>query len=196
MFTTCAGVWDKDTQIWNDVDVTDVAKCCTKECMNQVATCYDYCNEHKGAYQTYNTPMLLYRCMKTCEDQRNICLDTCSLSSKHVGRNNNYIDCANMKGCTGLGIPNVECLLKNKQDIFNCCTMSCIPSEYLDCEKNCKYLESVYLNPLQELEFPVDSRAIISTYTKNEFKQSYILFGFIGILIFSVIIIFLCLKRK
>ena len=86
-----------------------------------------------------------------------------------------------MKGCSGLGITNVECLLKNKQDIFDCCTSSCIPSEYLDCQKNCKYLESVYLNPLQTLEMP--------TNTKKKFKNHTILFGFIGFIIFNVIII-------
>ncbi len=182
MFVTCSGVWDKDKQIWNDGDVTDVAKCCTKQCMNQMNRCYNYCNEHD---KTYNTPMLLYRCMKTCEDQRNICLDTCSLSSKHVGKKNNYIDCANMKGCSGLGIPNVECLLKKKKDIFDCCTSTCIPSEYLDCEKNCKYLESIYLNPLHTFKIP-----------KIKLKNHTILFSYIGVLIFSVIIIFLCLKRK
>lgn len=181
MFVTCSGVWDKDKQIWNDGDVTDVAMCCNKQCMNQMDICYNYCNEHKDANQTYNTPMLLYRCMKTCEKQTNICLDTCSLSSKHVSKKNNYIDCANMKGCSGLGITNVECLLKNKQDIFDCCTSSCIPSEYLDCQKNCKYLESVYLNPLQTLEMP--------TNTKKKFKNHTILFGFIGFIIFNVIII-------
>ena len=125
--------------------------------------------------------------MKTCEDQKKICLDTCSLISKYNNKNNNdYINCANIKGCVEKDMSaKVQCLLDNKEEIFNCCSKSCIPSVELDCEKNCKYLESVYLNPIRTLELPKDKHI---SDNKKEYK--HFVYIFLILLIVSIIVIF------
>jgi hypothetical protein len=189
MFITCAEKWNEKEQKFEETDLTDAAICCNKQCEEPVNFCYNYCRNNPGEY---NTPTLLYRCMKTCEDQKKICLDTCSLSSKYNNKNNNdYINCANIKGCVYTDMSaNVECLLDNKQDIFNCCSKSCIPSVDLDCDKNCKYLESFYLNPVSTLEPPKDNMQ------KNSYKKEYKHFVYIFLVLFivSFILVFFTIR--
>ena len=189
MFITCAEKWNEKEQKFEETDLTDAAICCNKQCEEPVNFCYNYCRNHPGEY---NTPTLLYRCMKTCEDQKKICLDTCSLSSKYNNKNNNdYINCANIKGCVYTDMSaDVECLLDNKQEIFNCCSKSCIPSVDLDCDKNCKYLESLYLNPIPTLEPPKDNMQ------KNIYKKEYkhFVYIFLGLFILSCILVFFTIR--
>ena len=189
MFITCAEKWNEKEQKFEETDLTDAAICCNKQCEEPVNFCYNYCRNHPGEY---NTPTLLYRCMKTCEDQKKICLDTCSLSSKYNNKNNNdYINCANIKGCVYTDMSaDVECLLDNKEEIFNCCSKSCIPSVDLDCDKNCKYLESLYLNPVSTLEPPKDNMQ------KNIYKKEYkhFVYIFLGLFILSCILVFFTIR--
>lgn len=184
MFITCSEKWNEKEQKFEETDFTDAAICCNKQCEEPVNFCYNYCRNHQ---KEYNTPTLLYRCMKTCEDQKKICLDTCSLISKYNNKNNNdYINCANIKGCVEKDMSaKVQCLLDNKEEIFNCCSKSCIPSVDLDCEKNCKYLESVYLNPIRTLELPKDKHI---SDNKKEYK--HFVYIFLILLIVSIIVIF------
>jgi hypothetical protein len=188
MFLTCFGEWNEDSQTWTDFDVTDMAKCCTNECLNPVNFCYDYCEkDRKDA-----SPILKYRCKQMCEDQRNICLDTCSLISKHVSKEeNNDIKCAIDNNCGSHGLqPKVDCILKNKQKIFDCCTKTTIPSPEIDAEKHCKYLESVYLNPPPVLVQPdKDTRlSSLSDFKKSRFGLKSKNQNFSTILIILVII--------
>ena len=168
MFLTCSREWDEDSQKWNEKDVTDMAKCCANECLEPVKFCYNYCDKHRD----YNSPVLKYRCQQMCEDQRNMCLDTCSLISPYVSKDNNYIKCAIDNECVSQGLqPNVNCLLKNKEKIFECCTKTTIPSSEIDIIKHCNYLESVYLNPQTSLVPPDKDIRIssLSNFSKSRF---------------------------
>ena len=188
MFLTCFGEWNEDSQTWTDFDVTDMAKCCTNECLNPVNFCYDYCEKNRKD----SSPILKYRCKQMCEDQRNICLDTCSLISKHVSKEeNNYIKCAIDNNCgSHVLVPKVDCILKNKQKIFDCCTKTTIPSSEIDVEKHCKYLESVYLNPPPVLVQPdKDTRlSSLSNFKKSRFDSKSKNQNFTTILIILLII--------
>jgi hypothetical protein len=184
MFITCAEKWNEKKQKFEKADLTDAAICCNKKCEEPVNFCYNYCKNHQ---KEYNTPTLLYRCMKTCEDQKKICLDTCSLISNK--NNNDYINCANIQKCVDTDMSgNVKCLLDNKEAIFNCCSKSCIPSVDLDCDKNCKYLESLYLNPVQTLEPPPKEKDnIYKKIPVNKKKYRYYIYIF---LVFAFILLF------
>ena len=128
--------------------------------------------------------------MKTCEDQKKICLDTCSLSSKYNNKNNNsYINCADIQKCVQTDMSaNIQCLLDNKENIFNCCVKSCTPSVDLDCKKNCKYLESVYLNPVSTLEPPKHSIHKIISVDKKEYKHFVYIFLVVLVIVFILIL--------
>lgn len=168
VFLICSKQWDEKSQQWNESDVTDMAKCCTNECLEPVKFCYNYCDTERN---NYSSPMLKYRCQQMCEDQRNICLDTCSLISKHVSKeDNNYIKCAIDHKCASKGTqPDVNCLLKQKQNILECCNKTSIASPELDIIKHCNYLETVYLNPPPVLVSP-DKDTMIESL--SEFKNS------------------------
>jgi hypothetical protein len=83
----------------------------------------------------------------------------------------------------------VKCLLDNKEEIFNCCIKSCIPSVDLDCDKNCKYLETLYLNPVPTLEPPKDKK---KSHYKKEYK--HFVYIFLGVLILLFILVFFTIR--
>lgn len=188
MFISCAEKWNEKEQKFEETDFTDAAICCNKKCEEPVNFCYNYCRNH---HEEYNTPTLLYRCMKTCENHKKICLDTCSLISKYNNKNNNdYINCANIQKCVETDMSGkVKCLLDNKEEIFNCCIKSCIPSVDLDCDKNCKYLETLYLNPVPTLEPPKDKK---KSHYKKEYK--HFVYIFLGVLILLFILVFFTIR--
>lgn len=204
MFLICSKQLDEKSQKWTESDVTDMAKCCTNECSEPVKFCYNYCEKNRKD----SSPILKYRCYQMCEDQRNMCLDTCSLISKHVSKeDNSYIKCAIDNKCASKGLqPDVNCLLKQKQNIFECCTKKSITSPEIDIIKNCKYLESMYLNAVPAL-VPPDKNTRISSL--SDFKNSRFglknkklslrkLFVNISLLFFVIsgIIVFLISKNK
>ncbi len=144
MFATCSGTWDEKSQTYRDSDSTEVMKCCVANCIKPVKFCYKYCHDNHGPGQEFDSPIKLDRCMETCGDERDMCLDTCSLSSPHVGMKNNYLQCA-LQHCEG-GIgnyPSKECIEKHKDKLFECCRRSCIPTHNLDCQKHCEYIQSI-----------------------------------------------------
>lgn len=167
MFLICSKKWDEKSQKWTESDVTDMAKCCTNECLEPVNFCYSYCEKN---YKD-NLSVLKYRCKQMCEDQRAMCLDTCSLISPYVSKeDNSYIKCAIDNKCVSIGLePDINCLLKQKDNIFECCTKKSIPSSEVDNIKHCKYLESMYLNPVPTLVHPNKYTRISSL---SEFKKS------------------------
>lgn len=152
MFVTCQSEFDQKTNSWNESEMTDMHKCCIEHCLKPVKFCYNYCKDHQGPKDKYNTPMLKYRCLQTCEDQRNMCVDTCSLiNTRFFGEDNQYIKCSNESGCEDI---NTDCIFNKKDDIFKCCRQTCVTSKDIDCEKYCKYLETFYLNPPPSLIEP------------------------------------------
>ena len=72
----------------------------------------------------------------------------------------------------------IDCIINNKSSILNCCKEMC-PSKDVDCEKNCKYLETFYLNPPPSL--------IESKNDDNYWNNTRIII----VLILSFILIFL-----
>lgn len=179
MFLTCTGEWDDNTMEWNSSDVTDAYICCTEKCKGPVDFCYNYCKTSRSSA----SDMSKYRCSQMCEDQRKMCLDTCSLISKHVGKNNEYIECANKLECA---THDVNCLSKNKKEIVDCCLKSCTTSKEIDCDKNCNYLHSFYMNQPPSLIRPGKKSR------KNSFNFIVLL---VFIIIFSLIFLFL-IKRN
>ena len=97
--------------------------------------------------------------------------------------------------CGSYGLePKVDCILKNKQKIFDCCTKTTIPSPEINGEKHCKYLESVYLNPHPPLVPPDKETRLssLSDFKKSRFdskskKQKLSAFVIILIIIFGII---------
>ena len=210
MFVTCSGEWDEDTQSWNPSDVTDMAKCCTKQCLDPVNFCYSFCEDRRNAKST--SPILNYRCKQMCEDQRTMCLDTCSLISKYVSKDNNYIKCANSSGCEFKDdVLDVECLLNNKEDIFKCCRKNTPTNSDVDGDKNCEYLQSVYLNPYPVLT-PLDKNIRLSSLSEtsesrfgslaksdsdnSSFDLPIYVYWILVIIIFLLSIIFLIMRKR
>jgi hypothetical protein len=187
MFITCQNEWDEKTQTLHELDLTEMHHCCVEHCLKPVNFCYNYCKDHQGQKDKYNTPMLQYRCLQTCEDQRNMCLDTCSLiNTQYFGADNHYIKCSNESGCDS---NDVDCIINNKSSILNCCKEMCPPKD-VDCEKNCKYLETFYLNPPPSLiETKNDDN-----YWNNTRITSVLILSFI--LIFLFILILKLSKKK
>ena len=181
MFITCQNEWDEKTQTLHELDLTEMHQCCVEHCLKPVNFCYNYCKDHQGPKDQYNTPMLQYRCLQTCEDQRNMCLDTCSLiNTKYFGSDNNYIRCCKESGCES---NDVDCIINNKSSIFNCCKEMC-SSKDVDCEKNCKYLENLYLNPPPSL---IQSEENNDNYWNNSRIASVLILIFILIFLFILI---------
>lgn len=150
MFTTCSGYWDNKTHSFHPADSTNVAACCARNCGNSVKYCQKFCYDNSGEGQMFHDPGMLSRCLDTCNDQRNACLDTCRLSSPYVGTRNNYIECAKGQGCIGTGplaLPTPECVGKNKDAIMTCCRKTCTPHKDLDCQKHCDFLQETSINP-------------------------------------------------
>jgi len=151
MFVTCAGVLDKNTMKWNSNDITDQAKCCHDQCNGPVQFCYDYCDKNILSGDV----MMKHKCSEMCEHQRKICLETCSLIGDDVGENNKYRECAVKKGCELIDKTlDLKCLEKNKAETIDCCIKSCKPSSDIDCDKNCNYLHSFYMNQPPQLKKP------------------------------------------
>lgn len=196
MFATCSKVWNKTTQKYDASDSTDVFKCCSKQCIKPVKWCYDYCNKNIILDGDFS---ILGRCMETCDHEKNLCLDTCKLSSPYVGMGNNYYECSKKYDCIGIGnLPDKNCVKKYKDDIFECCRRTCIPTQDLDCQKHCEYIQSISLNP--SIDGIPDKRPALSTL-KSRIKKYpnntwiYILGG----LVFGIIVIIIWLlvyKRK
>ena len=197
MFVTCAGEWDEDTMSWKQSDVTDAAICCNNQCMGPVNFCYDYCKSNRNSA----SEMTKYRCSQMCEDQRKLCVDTCSLISKHVGKNNEYVICAIQNGCLNPEVSHqVDCLLEHKDVILECCRNSCTSSNEVDCDKNCKYLESVYTNPPLSLIPPDKNTRLAELHKKQNRSDNWnliLIIKFVCVCVFLfVFFIFLFLERK
>jgi len=199
MFATCSGVWDESTKKYRSSDSTEVVQCCNKKCIEPVKFCHDYCNKEIAKLG----PKKLSSCLLTCNDQRNICLDTCSLSSPYMGVNNNYNLCAKAQGCEVSNelqnLQNIDCVRKHKDVIFDCCRRTCLPQKDLDCQKHCEFLQKVTLDP-SKIGVPKVSqqklKALSQSYkTYHENTSIYILVG----VVISIIVIAIWLfwqKRK
>lgn len=148
MFPTCAGYWDEKTQRYMPADNTQIAKCCIENCKNSLTFCHDYCIENEGIGKKYYNPTLFSRCLTSCNYHRDFCFQTCRLTSSNVGINNDYLKCAAKYGCEGKnGIDDPDCVRKHKDEIYKCCRNNCVPTRYVDCDENCKFLEQVTINP-------------------------------------------------
>jgi hypothetical protein len=198
MFSTCSGVWDEKTKTYDKADVTDVSKCCIKQCIEPVNFCYNYCKDNAGLEKIFNSPEKLDRCFKTCSKQRFICLGTCSLNSHDV---DNYLKCSQELGCKGGAgnYPSKDCIAKNRESIYQCCRKSCIPKHDLNCERNCKFFESIMLQTDDMAGIPLlqeESRSSITNTFKTYPDKTlvYILTGIFFSLI--IILIWFLTKRK
>ena len=190
MFITCGAVWDESKKKWIENDVTEKVKCCHNQCNGPVKFCYDYCAKNIVS----DDVMEKYKCSELCEQQRKICLETCSLIGDSVGENNKYKECAIKNGCELIdGTLNLECLEKNKTDTLLCCAKSCTSSSDVDCDKNCKYLHSFYSNqppPLIKPKIPsVIKRTVIERTIIND-SPWYITYKIIIIMNISIIILY------
>jgi len=148
MFVTCSGEWDEKTQQYKSADSTQIAKCCLDQCKAPVKFCRKYCYDNNKPGEEFNSPILMQRCLETCQDERNLCIDTCRLISPYAGGNNDYVQCATNFGCRGLNdLPDPECVKKNKNAIFQCCRQTCIPTKNVDCQQHCEFLQKEIINP-------------------------------------------------
>jgi hypothetical protein len=202
MFVTCAGEWNEDTMKWDPADATEAVSCCIDQCMGPVNFCYDYCKSNRKS----ESEMSKYRCSQMCEDQRKICIDTCSLISKHVGKDNAYVHCATKNGCSNPEVSHdVDCLLEHNDTILQCCRKSCTTSNEVDCDKNCDYLHSVYTNPPTSL-IPPDKKIKLAellskdaTNTGSEGEKWPIcnpILLFITIIAFLFLFLFIVISKK
>lgn len=143
MLTTCSLIWNKDKQDFEYADSTQMAQCCVKSCVKPVEFCHKNCSKYKKREN-------IERCLLTCNKQRQLCMDNCIISVPYVGKGNNYIECTKEKGCMGINeFPDIDCVKKNRSDIFKCCRENCIPRKNLDCQKHCEFLEKVTIDPSQ-----------------------------------------------
>lgn len=190
MFATCSGIWDDRLQQYRNATSTEIADCCSQQCIKPVKFCRKYCMDN--LVQEFDNKVLLDKCLKTCEDVRNICLGTCSLSSPHVGMNNNYFQCAYEFGCRGVGnYPDRECVIKNKDEIFNCCRKTCLPTKDIDCQQHCEYIQSAIIDPEKTTGVPLSQKTLNNL--SNNFKMypdDTWLYILVGISV-SIILIFL-----
>lgn len=191
MFSTCAGYWDEKNQQYIPANDTHIAKCCIENCKDPLVFCQKYCKENQGSGKKYYNPTLFSRCLSSCNYQRDFCFQTCRLSSQAVGTNNNYLDCAFKYGCEGEeGIAEPECVRKHKDEIYNCCRTNCVPTRYVDCDKNCTFLQDITINPrklglpklasqtLHELvtDFPAPREQCTWTYVFGAVILSFLIF--------------------
>ncbi len=155
-------------------------KCCSQGCVEPVKYCQEYCRTHSV------DPV---NCQQTCIDQKNICLDTCKLSSPQVGPRNDYVQCCFDQGCRGLGdIPDPECVKKNKQTIFDCCRQSCIPTKDLDCQKHCEFMQNITIDP-NAIGIPLVTQQVLNSVHKKGNRNLRILFFVTILLVIATAII-------
>lgn len=194
MFATCSGIWDEKTQKYKLADSTEMAICCTQNCIHPIKYCQQYCYNNIDV----TDPKILSRCLGICNDMRQMCMDTCRVSSPYIGVDNNYILCANKYGCEGIKeLPNVDCVKKHKESIFECCRKSCIPNRDLDCQKHCEFLQKVTLDP-RKIGIPKTSKNTLNMLA-SRFKiypDNTWLYISIGIIISIIMIIFWINIRK
>lgn len=170
MFSSCSVFWDKEKNALRKATDTEIFQCCARDCVEPLKYCEDYCMQNFGADSGYSNTSYLERCIKACANQRDMCLDTCRLSSVYSEPNNNYNKCAAKYGCKGLyGFPDANCVTENEENIFDCCRKTCIPTQNLDCEQHCQFSAYVAMHPY-EVGAPSNSVYILQTPQETEVK--------------------------
>lgn len=147
MLSPCSVVLHKDNNNNNKKliysDVTDLTKCCLKSCIEPVKFCHLNCSKIHS-----KNPEILKRCLLTCNNQRQLCIDNCRITTPDIGPDNLYINCSKKASCIGVNnFPDIDCVKKNKLKIFNCCRDNCIPKHNLNCQKHCEFLQKVTIDP-------------------------------------------------
>jgi hypothetical protein len=158
MFSMCSVIWDEKRKVLRESTDTELFQCCINDCVEPLKFCENYCE------QTFDqTDSRFESCIKTCANQRDMCLDTCRLSSVYAAPDNNYNKCAVKYGCKGIyGFPDADCVQERKEIIFECCKDTCIPSKNLNCDEHCKFSEYIALNPYS-VGSPEDSKYTLQT---------------------------------
>lgn len=187
LFSTCSSYWDEKQKKFIVNDYTDLAKCCVSRCVKPVEFCHEYC------IKNYNDKNL-ENCLETCNDQRTMCIDTCKFTSKYVDTDNQYIECANNAGCEGIrGRPDINCLKKHREKIYDCCVRNCFPNSRLNCQKHCKFLEEVSINP-EKVGIPYEIYEVSQKEYSNNYRLLYLVLALF--ILFGLMYIIMKLTRK
>lgn len=84
-------------------------------CIDQCKPIGDYCKS-KDKYKT------------ACKYDEIICRDTCKLLSPEFDINNTYYKCMTK--------------YSESDDIYNCCIQTCVPTDNMNCEQYCKFMQN------------------------------------------------------
>ena len=177
MNASCSGFFDEKTNLYNKSDTTEILKCCIDNCTEESRMCYTNCDLDNSAN--------VENCYNKCNWGNN-CISRCSAAdNKRIY--DDYFNCARDIGdCVG-GIPDKECVIKNKEKILECCRKTCLSTQDTDCETMCDYLEYVILNK-QPLKRVITRQQTLKNKTGYSFTILITFFiGFITILIIYLI---------
>lgn len=182
MFQSCYEIWDDKSQLYHQANSTELLTCCNATCAIPEQFCQKYCNDiysHKSQD--------LSRCIETCTFNKNICTDTCLLSSPYQG-DNHFYTCSVDNGCTGVNnLLDKECIKKHKESIFKCCRSSCVQSGTLNCQHDCEYLQTLFTSPDTDINHPISSNNKVVTYDENTLVYS------LGGLVLGIVVIYVLL---
>lgn len=144
MFTSCFGYYDSEKNKFHKSTYSEIGECCVNNCKSTNNFCKDFCNKN------YEDPKDKSVCLEKCKKQEELCIDTCRISSG-VTPHNIYEECAKEYNCyqdkeKKSGYLSPECIKKNKDAIKDCCYSNCIPTEDIDCDKYCDFLQDFTLD--------------------------------------------------
>lgn len=121
---------------------------------------FDRKEDKKGLEETeiFSSPEdLNWRCLRTCQYSRDLCLGQCRLIDPLTSDYNIYNNCASncqnkvLKNIDDRGenTPSKECILKNKEKIMNCCLKKCKSKNLknFNCKNYCTFLQNLIIKP-------------------------------------------------
>jgi len=135
--SVCSIVLDEATGEYTRSDATERIQCCLEQCGEPHSFCIQYCKEHQPGSKA---------CTRTCDEQRDICFDTCELVDEVWTNGNPYNQCIEDLNCEGINVE--DCIKDNKDVLRTCCDNWCVPTEDVDCDSFCNFAESVALMSL------------------------------------------------
>ena len=191
MTATCSGYIDAKTQKYVKNDLAEKSSCCFDLCSAPVDFCNDYCETRHSSQGPEADPVLLLGCKEMCQDQIDICRDSCG-RDPDIDKSY-YKRCAVELGCDqGNGVLDRDCIQKHTEELVKCCQANCIPDDDVDCSAHCDLLHVVHGNLL----LPKDISIPKADYKKyRDYTWIYIPAGILAGLVIAGIVIYLR-KRK
>ena len=193
LFGLCSGYWDQKSNMLKKFDNVDRGHCCLNTCKPFVDECVKECPTI--------TPKDRKLCYKVCGDIREICEDNCLLSSDMWGINNPINKGTSEFGC-GDGVYkkyDMDCLLKNKDDIIKYCQSHCLSSHDVDCKRHCDWSYNLITNknsnPLY-FDVPNTVGARYPYIKGNKNNIQYIIYSLVVVGIIFGIYILLMLRSR